>query len=240
MSDDKLTPELIEFVKQQKDRQEIYDCLLRYTRGIDRHDKELMLSAYHPDAFDEHGFCNDVAEKFCDWAIGFHSQIQTNHHHIITNHTVELDGDTAHAETYYSFWGENKEGPPLLAFGRYIDRFEKRDGKWGIAYRVCITDKTGFFEEAPPPDEIPADARPTGTEPLGPPGPLLPAAPDGQRRRGGRLRTEAERPVRRPGARPRARCGGCAGARRSRTPRSAERAGCPRPPRRPDSSASGT
>lgn len=44
MTDPTLTPELLAFIQQAKDRQEIHDCLLRYTRGVDRHDKALMQS----------------------------------------------------------------------------------------------------------------------------------------------------------------------------------------------------
>jgi ketosteroid isomerase-like protein len=153
MTDATLTPDLIQFIREQKDRQEIQDCLLRYTRGVDRHDRALMLSAYHPDAYDEHGVAEGVAADFCDWAIGWHGEFQTKHQHIITNHTVELDGNTAHGETYYTFWGENRQGPPQLSFGRYIDRYEKRDGKWAIAHRVCVNEAT-FNQEAMP---IPAE-----------------------------------------------------------------------------------
>lgn len=140
MTDTALTPELISFIRAQADRQAILDCLHRYTRGIDRHDRELMLSAYHPDAWDDHGVASGVAADFVDWAIGWHGENQTRHQHIITNHTVELTGDTAHTETYYTFWGINLEGPPTLAFGRYVDRFEKRNGKWAIAHRVCVNE----------------------------------------------------------------------------------------------------
>lgn len=153
MTEATLTPELIDFVTQQKDRQEIMDCLLRYTRGVDRHDRALMLSAYHPDAFDDHGVAEGIAADFVDWAIGWHGEHQTKHQHIITNHTVELDGDTAHGETYYVFWGENRQGPPQLSFGRYIDRFEKRDGLWAIAHRVCVNEMSAMLEAA----KIPAE-----------------------------------------------------------------------------------
>jgi len=146
--------ELMAFVRQAKDRQEILDCLHRYTRGVDRQDKALMLSAYHPDAVDQHGVVDDLsAEAFCDWAIGWHREFQTKHQHIISNHTVEIDGNTAHTETYYIFWGENREGPPSLCFGRYIDRLEKRNGRWGIAHRTCINELIGQFTKA----EIPED-----------------------------------------------------------------------------------
>jgi len=55
MADEKLDEELLAFVREMKDRQEIMDCLHRYTRGVDRFDRELMLSSYPPDARDEHG-----------------------------------------------------------------------------------------------------------------------------------------------------------------------------------------
>ncbi|MGF7150199.1 ketosteroid isomerase-like protein [Sphingomonas zeicaulis] len=148
-----LTPELVAFVSEQKDREDIRACLLRYTRGVDRHDRELMLSAYWPDAYDEHGVAEGIAADFVDWAIGWHGKFQTRHHHGILNHSCELDGDSAHAETYYIFWGENRQGPPQLSFGRYIDRFERRGGEWRIAHRVCINEMTATLTAAEIPDE---------------------------------------------------------------------------------------
>ena len=37
------------------DKQEIHEVLMRYCRGIDRCDAELLHSVYHPDATDDHG-----------------------------------------------------------------------------------------------------------------------------------------------------------------------------------------
>src|SRR6218665_2536587 len=158
---DVLTPDLIAFIKQQKDRQEILDALLRYTRGADRHDHALMQSAYHPDAWDDHGVAEGNPKDFVDWALGWHLENQVKHQHIVTNTTIELDGDTAHTETYYFFWGENKVGRPQISFGRYVDRFEKRAGKWAIAHRVCVNEYTGNFDGI----EIPADAPVLSTGP---------------------------------------------------------------------------
>lgn len=162
MASAEMTPDLIAFVRQQRDRQEISDCLLRYTRGVDRHDKAFMLSAYHPDAWDEHGVAQGDADTFCSWAIGWHGEFQSRHQHIITNQMIELDGDVAHGEAYYIFWGENREGPPTLAFGRYIDRFERRDGRWAIAHRVCVNEYAGSFNAVDIPEEYLAAMRSTG------------------------------------------------------------------------------
>jgi ketosteroid isomerase-like protein len=145
MVEEKLDEGLLAFVREMKDRQEIMDCLHRYTRGVDRFDRDLMLSAYHPDARDEHGAAEGVAADFCDWAIGWHGAAQTMHHHTITNVTIELEGDSAHVESYYLFCADNREGPPSLCFGRYVDRFEKREGRWAIAHRVCVNELIGLF-----------------------------------------------------------------------------------------------
>jgi len=131
------------------DKEAITDCLHRYCRGIDRMDRALMLSAYHADAFDDHGVSEGDPETFVDWARGFHLGAQRVHQHAISNIVIELDGDKAHVESYYCFRGDNKEGPPTLAFGRYVDQFDKRDGVWKIAYRVCINEMSGFFTPNP-------------------------------------------------------------------------------------------
>ncbi|MBG6120030.1 MULTISPECIES: nuclear transport factor 2 family protein [unclassified Sphingobium] len=132
-------------LRQLLDKEAIRDCLLRYSRGIDRMDRDLMLSAYHPDGYDDHGVTQGDRETFVDWARSYHQRVQLRHQHRISNETIELDGDSAHVESYYCFWGENIEGPPTLAFGRYIDQFERRNGRWAIAYRVCINEISGYF-----------------------------------------------------------------------------------------------
>jgi hypothetical protein len=159
---DALTPDLIAFLREAKDRQEINDCLLRYTRGVDRHDEELMRSAYHTDAVDEHGVATGGPDEFCAWAIGYHAENQRQHHHVITNTLLDLDGDAAHGETYYMFWADNRVGPPTLSFGRYVDRFERRDGVWGIVRRVCLNEQTTLLGDIEMPAEFVALMNSTG------------------------------------------------------------------------------
>lgn len=146
--------ELESAVRELQDRQAILDCIHNYCRGVDRFDRELLLSVYHPDAIDDHGmFCGN-REDFADWAFAFHSQAQHLTQHIVTNHTCELDGDVAHTETYWMLAAMNKQGSPLsLGGGRYLDRFERRDGHWAIAARKCLIDWSGTPGEVPMPKE---------------------------------------------------------------------------------------
>jgi hypothetical protein len=131
------------------DRQAILDCVTAYCRGVDRADRELLLSAYHEDAQDDHGVICGTAAAFADWALDYHGKYQLGHHHYILNHSCELDGATAHAETYYLFAGINREGPPILSGGRYLDRFEKRAGRWAIADRKCLIEWSGLLADVP-------------------------------------------------------------------------------------------
>lgn len=148
---DTLSPEL----RQLIDRQQIHDCLMRYCRGVDRFDRELLLSVYHPDAIDDHGVFVGDREAFADWAFDYHRTHQIATHHMVFNHTLDLQGDTAHSEVHWLFFGENRAKPDTLAFGRYVDRFERRDGRWAIAARVCVSEAVNEIATA----ALPADYR---------------------------------------------------------------------------------
>ena len=152
-------------VRVLQDRQGIYDCLIRYCRGVDRLDRELIVSAYHPDAIDDHGLFVGGPEEFTDYFLAFHGEHQSSTQHIITNHYCELDGDTAHCETYWLFAAMNRQGPAVsLGGGRYIDRMERRDGRWAIAARKCLYDwhgKPGDYDLTPGQLEMMLGAGPT-------------------------------------------------------------------------------
>lgn len=131
-------------LRELVDRQEIHDCIVRYCRGVDRLDAQMLASAYHPDAVDDHGLYVGNPHQFADYFLAFHKKHQKATQHIITNHYCELDGDMAHCETYWLFAGMNRVGPELsLGGGRYIDRMERRDGHWAIAARKCLYDWQG-------------------------------------------------------------------------------------------------
>ena len=124
-------------VEQLLDRQAIRDCVYRYARAIDRHDTELLESCYHADAIDDHGSYVGSARGLAETTQALHEGFLRTQHHM-TNHFVDLQGSTAHAETYYLVAVRDKAGPTSLVSGRYVDRFEKRNGDWRIAARVTL------------------------------------------------------------------------------------------------------
>jgi hypothetical protein len=125
------------------DKQAIHEVLLRYCRGIDRCDEELVRSAYHPDATDDHGIYRGGVDGFVAWVIPGLRETYAGTSHVLGNVLVELDGDVAHSEAYVTAWHLfTKDGADhnWIFSGRYVDRFERREGAWKIARRVTICD----------------------------------------------------------------------------------------------------
>ena len=123
------------------DERDIRDCVTRYARGIDRHDVALIESAFHPDSQDHHGGDTRSREDLAEWGNELHATHTRRHSHFLANSTVDIDGDTAHTETYFAVANNNQHGPLFgLAGGRYADRFERRDGRWAIAVRKCVAE----------------------------------------------------------------------------------------------------
>lgn len=125
------------------DKEAIREAMLRYARGMDRHDTEMAVQAYHPDATDDHGPYIGEPAGVIAYANDLRERHLTAHHTYITNQTIDLDGDTAHVETYFLVGQQLKDGPVRMAGGRYVDRFERRDGRWAVANRVCLVEWNG-------------------------------------------------------------------------------------------------
>jgi hypothetical protein len=142
-------------VEQLADRQDIADTLQRYIRGIDRHDKELARSAFWPEAQINMGtpYGRDEYVDHEEAALAAYA----SHQHHITGQTVDLQGNTAHVESYVFFFAlprdtrsdERGRATPghakvseknRLGSGRYIEKWEKRNGEWKILVRAYVHD----------------------------------------------------------------------------------------------------
>jgi hypothetical protein len=126
-------------------RQQIYDALMRAVRGVDRLDRDLILSAYHPGARDNHGSFDGPVEEFVEWVMGRHGDGRIpSCTHVVGNVSIRVEGDVAHTESYcIAMYRLELDGTPhdMFSLGRYIDRFERRQGEWKIAERFVVFDK---------------------------------------------------------------------------------------------------
>ncbi len=131
-----------EKLQQLLDKQEIHEVIMRYCRGIDRLDREMIRSVYHDDAIDEHGLWKGSADEFVAYVVPvLQKEVATTH--LICNELIEVDGDVAWAESYFLAVhrraAKDDVGQIHYQFcGRYIDRFERRKGAWKIAHRNVV------------------------------------------------------------------------------------------------------
>ena len=122
------------------DKVDIEDVVRRYARGIDRRDFDLVRACYHPDATDEHGGFAGTVDEYLAWVEDLTARYSMTMH-LIAGVVVDLAGDVAAAEsTGVAIHRSDDPAPHLnLATGfRYLDRFERRDGRWAIAARRAV------------------------------------------------------------------------------------------------------
>jgi hypothetical protein len=123
-------------VRYLLDRTAILDCIASHARGCDRHDADLITSTYLVDGVDVHGSTVNAGPAYATWVSGVHAATAQNHLHNVTTHTCDIDGDHAHAESYVMVTLLSPDGTSATVMcGRYVDRLERRDGRWRIAVR---------------------------------------------------------------------------------------------------------
>ncbi len=114
-----------------------------YCRAVDRGDFETLRSLYHDDAEDSHGsFSSGSVETFLRTLAEARPYIRSMQHHITTTNFA-ISGDVAEGEIYsiatHSFAAKDGETEVIVG-GRYLDKYEKRDGTWKFIARCIVTD----------------------------------------------------------------------------------------------------
>lgn len=156
------------------------DAVLRYCRGVDRLDPDVMRSAYAPGAVDDHGAFVGDADAFCERVVVSHRRYLATLHCVL-NHLVEVDGpEQARGEAYVITHLLRVDDDGVRRqdtwYGRYADRYVPlADGRWGIAHRVCVHEWTGSAPAGPAMPQ-PVDLYAQGSDDRGTGAPVGPAA----------------------------------------------------------------
>lgn len=131
------------------DRIAIQDVLAKYCRGIDRLDQGLIAQAYWPEARENHGIFVGRADEFAPWIVRFLGATYRATAHRLGQSYVELAGEAARAETYFSSLHQLRSGDGSsfeAVDGRYVDELERRAGVWKIGSRLVVLDFVRQFE----------------------------------------------------------------------------------------------
>lgn len=125
------------------DKQDCAELIYKLARAIDRCDAALLRSLFHDDATDDHGVFHGTAKDFVPWVMDVLATMKRTQH-CICNMLIEIDGDRAFSETYFiahhTLKNEKGDDMFMVAAGRYLDRFERRNGAWKISHRQACYD----------------------------------------------------------------------------------------------------
>lgn len=129
------------------DKEAIRELVLKYCRAADRHDSEAMRALYFDDALDDHGsYFSGLAMEFIDKLPEIQAPMQILHHNV-TTHNIELDPQNpnyAEGEVYilamHQATTPDGELIDFIIGGRYLDKYEKRDGVWKFSHRAILAD----------------------------------------------------------------------------------------------------
>lgn len=137
------------------DRQAITDQIYRYCRAMDRIDAELGYSVWHADGEADYGaeVFQGSGHGFIDFVCEQHRKTLT-HVHQVTNILIELDGDRAGSESYVVSdlrAGAGEQVKHITTWGRYIDTWSRRSGRWAIDKRIAIRDFAEMRDVTPAP-----------------------------------------------------------------------------------------
>jgi hypothetical protein len=129
-------------VAELRAREAIRDLLARYSRALDWLDEVQLDSVFFDDADVDYGFFKGSGKDFKP--VVMQIELSTGRRwHFGAQVTIDLDGDAADVMSYGIAIGAQTEagvdGADLPLFmGYYLDRVERRGGKWGIARRKYV------------------------------------------------------------------------------------------------------
>lgn len=153
-------------------KQAITEVIYRYCRALDRMDRALAETVWHPGGTADYGptMYQGTGAGFIEWVWAAH-QAMLGHSHQIANVLIDVDGDRAGSEAYVTatLWAAFE--PPaitqIVSRGRYVDRWSRRDERWAIDHRHFIEDLT--VTTTVPPEAVtgldPSRARRDRTDP---------------------------------------------------------------------------
>ena len=131
-------------------REDVGDVILRYARGVDRRDWDLVRSCFADDAAVEGSrFSGPIDEYLAMLRPGVEAFPTTMH--FMGNQLAEIDGERASTETYaiaHHFADAEGREERIVMGVRYLDDLERRDGRWVIVHRRAISD---WIRESPAP-----------------------------------------------------------------------------------------
>ncbi|WP_231626232.1 nuclear transport factor 2 family protein [Novosphingobium sp. AAP83] len=134
-------------LEELQSREALRHLVATYGHAIDRRNWDLLRTLYHHDAIDDHTpyYCGSV-DGYIAWLPGMMANWRATIHTALSA-VFAFDGDHAQSEIAARAWHLTLDGArQFVAWGRYADHYERRDGIWRFARRSFILD---YSEDLP-------------------------------------------------------------------------------------------
>lgn len=127
--------------EEAQDRAALQHLVSAYGLCVDRRDYVTLRTLYHDDAVDDHApFFVGPATDYVNWLDSMMANWSATSHTMF-NMVFLLDGNRAEGVVSARAWHRTADGTrDFIAWGRYADRYEKRDGIWRFAHRFFVLD----------------------------------------------------------------------------------------------------
>jgi hypothetical protein len=126
------------------DRQALGELPVSYCRAIDRRDYVFLRSLYHDDAVEDRGgIFKGNPDEWIEFVKGSVSQFELTVHRLF-NVFFKIDGDYAESEIYVEAYHRTAapDAQEVIAGGRFLDRYERRNGVWKYIHRAATSDRS--------------------------------------------------------------------------------------------------
>lgn len=123
-------------------RQALHELNVRYAMGVDRRDRAALAALWWPEAVIDFGLFKGCGEEFAALVSAPNPAVEISDH-FISNELFEIDGAFATGRSYVigvsSLVGEGGRYEQMVG-GRYLDKYEQREGIWKFRHRLFVVD----------------------------------------------------------------------------------------------------
>lgn len=136
-------PPVDPLLQEMLDEYQLRKLVHAYCRAVDRGDLESLKTLYHHGAEDAHGgFSTGSADELIGQLAAARPYLRSMQHNITTANFA-ISGYAAEGEIYtiatHTLIAGDRDVDVIVG-GRYLDKYENRDGSWKFAARTIVTD----------------------------------------------------------------------------------------------------
>ena len=134
-----------------KDQLDIKELAARFEKAFDDGDMDAHMATWAQEmSFTSPFGSYDTREDYRGWVEGFYNQMSEQYggtRHVMANHEITVDGDTATMTAYLIIFGRNGgDTPQPVVAGTAAftdDRLERIDDQWRFTHRTLVFDQAG-------------------------------------------------------------------------------------------------